>query len=192
MKKVLMLILIFTMLFTINVFASDLPETVLNKISEIKSLYSNVSYVVTDTGEYYYIYFVQRKEDSGKFWFRDDTSQLGYFNGPGTDYDLKYDRCLKQYDSWNGISDFRQSSSKYSPTTSVIYSTVDCLDYNDYSTGRVFFSPPIPIMAKITQAVGMKSLEEMIRLSPMIAVLLVGSVALWKGWSALKTTLSGV
>ncbi len=190
MKKVFMLILIFTMLFTINVFAVSIPQKVLQKIED-----ENLkNYVVVSKENAIYIGYVG--DTNYKPYYYDIHEQdIVFKDATGNILD-----CHVFYSDDNGFTwkrEFYNNSvlrAYYLPFNSTFsHDTILTSKYNVIlqSDNSVFFSAPVPTMAEVTQAVGMKSLEEMSSLSGLIGIFLVGSVALWKGWHQLKTTLSG-
>lgn len=188
MKKILILTIVFTMLFTINVFAEPLVYD------------GDIPQIVYDYAETHvdgdYMIFWDFQSDRwwivfstvpGRYQYVDDDTT------PGVDFfDIEGNpTVISSYvsnDSMEFTYSAKSMSSGLGKYYQLAYSTFNVL----YEDGSVFFSAPkVPVLTQATQAVGMKSLAEMKHLAPIMAIMTVGLGAFYKGWTLLKTTLSG-
>ena len=184
MKKIIVFILIFTMLFIINAYASEINQDIINEYNSLLQIYNNV--LMTESEVYIEVFSsnseLSVKLDSGYYQlWPSGTFYVSRWNKIDLNFDYMRMEKTNISNYWNS---YRQSG--------FLYSNYD-IKYKDSST--VFFSqhlpPEIPILTQMMMMNPGGILEGVRPLIPVVMTLVVGSVGLWKGWFLLKTSLLG-
>ncbi|WP_312700568.1 hypothetical protein [Sedimentibacter sp.] len=183
MKKILILILLFTMLLTISVYADSIPTNVLNEYNRIQSNYRHVVLYKTIAEGYYYINYTS---DNDYFYHDSSLPVLQSYN--------KNTGSLSNFISLmylpNGT--YNETNIRTSINSDSRYVVFIKTNYDVYyrNSSDVFFSP-IRVLTQEMEKIPGVAIQEMAVLIGPIGILTVGSMGLWKGYKFLKTQLSG-
>ena len=180
-KKFLVLIIVFTMLFTLDVFAVDIPSSVYTKyMSVLNSFLGNDYATVT----------IHYSPDSQKiFTILYSTDEI--YKQIGNDFLSSIDvlRSIQTNDNgltWSQPTVYNGNSFNVSLYPFLFSSRNICY----YGTSNVFFSGPKVLAVEMKKNQG-GILEGVRPLFPALGILAVGLVAFYKGWNFLKTQLLG-